>query len=696
MWKIVKTKSVFLLISVLLAVSIFISKNNGWLQTFEWMVFDTFMQVEPKESVDHRIVIVALKETDIKKLKQYPVSDRNLATVLTKIKQQKPRIIGLDIFRDVAVREGQEDLAQVFKSTPNLIGIQKVGLNDPDSSIEPHPVLKELGQVSTVDIQPDGDRKIRRTLLYPMAEGSENIPTLGLAVALRYLDKQGITYGEDSNGFLQIGGTSFPWLGKNDGGYSNMDDGSYQILINYRGAVGSFTTVSFSEVLANEVAPNLMRDRIVLVGASAESSKDLFYTPYSNNFESTPEEMAGVEIHANIASQVISTVLENRPLFKFLPEKVEYLAIICTTIFTLFLLWKSKPNNYKRKSGSFIIMSVVIVGSICSAIIYLGYFAFLKSFWLPVFFPLLCITISSLILVQYIYFDHINETNILLEQKNKQLYAKQSELEVYTFDLEEKTLALYESQSNLILALDAATTAIWDWDLRENEIFILHNCDRLLGWGDDCGRIDFNEFLTKCVCREDRQSLKEKLNRIIDDVQICQFEFRVNGLNGDNRYLEVKGKVQYEHDTGEALRMVGTLSDITLQKTRGRYFAEIESKHIVLMKNSFEVAILLDENLDFRYVSPAIDRILGYNIRDLDWKNIISYVHPEDIASFNETIEKVLEIPAGIIQFKYRHLHKDKSWRVLESVVDNCLHEPSINAFVINSRDITELLVNTD
>ena len=94
-----------------LAVSIFISKNNGWFQTFEWMAFDTFMQIQPKESIDPRIVIVALKETDIKTLKQYPVSDRNLAVVLTKIKQQKPRVIGLDIFRDVAVWEAFESVA---------------------------------------------------------------------------------------------------------------------------------------------------------------------------------------------------------------------------------------------------------------------------------------------------------------------------------------------------------------------------------------------------------------------------------------------------------------------------------------------------------------------------------------------------------------------------------------------------------
>ena len=665
------------------------------MQTFEWMVFDTFTQLRPKESIDPRIVIVALEETDIKKL-SYPVSDRNLATVLTKIKQQKPRVIGLDIFRDVPVIEGQEDLAKVFKSTPNLIGIQKEGLNDPKGAVKPHPVLKELGQVSTVDIQPDGDRKIRRILLYPMAEGSENIPTLGLAVALRYLDKQGITYGEDSNGFLQVGETSFPWLETNDGGYSNMDAGSYQILINYRGGIESFTTVSFSDVLANNVSPTLMKDRIVLVGTTAESVNDLFFTPYSKNLESTPEQMAGVEIHANIASQVISAVLENRPSFKFLPEGVEDLGIWVITISTLFLIWKIKPNNYKIKSVFFIVGSIVILGSACSAIIYLGYLAFLSNFWLPVFLPLLYIIISSSILVQYIYFDQVNITKILLEEKNNQLLIKQVELEIYNSDLEEKTLALHESQSALresqsilVLALDAATTAIWDWDLIEDEIYIIHNCNKILGWGEDSGRMKFIEFLTECVSPEDRQPLEEKVNIIINNAQTCQFEFRVNGLNEDNRYLEVKGKVEYDHDTKEALRMVGTLSNITWEKTRGMYFAGTERKYEAFLENTFEVVMLLDENLDFSFISPGIEKVLGYSIRDLDWGNIISYLHPEDITLFNKKIEEVSKLPESTVNFKCRYLHKDNSWRILESIIYNCLHEPSIKGFVINSRDGT-------
>jgi PAS domain S-box-containing protein len=209
-----------------------------------------------------------------------------------------------------------------------------------------------------------------------------------------------------------------------------------------------------------------------------------------------------------------------------------------------------------------------------------------------------------------------------------------------------------------------------------------------LGWGEDSGRMKFIEFL-ECVSPEDRQSLKEKVNTIIDNAQTCQFEFRVNGLNGDNRYLEVKGKVQYDSDTGEALKMVGTLSNITWEKTSGRYFAGTERKYKAFLKNTFEVVMHLDENLDFSFVSPGIERVLGYSIRDLDWGNIVSYIHLEDITLFNKKIEEVSKLPESTVNFKGRYLHKDNSWRILESIIYNCLHEPSIRGFVINSRDGT-------
>lgn len=684
MIKAVKEKlGIFCLLSLAIS-STFTIKEAGWLQPFEWAIFDLFFQVRPTEPVDSRIVIVALEESDIKKV-GYPVSDRTLANLLNKIKSQKPAVIGLDIYRDIPVLEGHAELVKVFKSTPNLIGIQKAGGDEP---VAPPPALKDLGQISTVDVVPDGDRKLRRVLLYPQVEGSEDIPNLGLALAYLYLEKQGITPQQGPNDFLQLKNTVFARLEEDDGGYVNTDAGSYQMLINYRGPSRSFVTVSFSDVF-NGNSPNL-QGRIVLVGANAESVKDIFFTPYSENLLTTPSFTSGVEINANIASSIIASVLDNRPLFKFVPEYLENIGILLLTSSAIVLIWSAKPNNYKRFATGFTTKAILITFCYASGIVIICYVAFLNGFWLPVFLPVSQLIVSSLVLVGYIYLAQIKQTNIVLEQKNKELCKKQVELEEQNLQLEEKTLALDESQTNLILALNAAKTAIWDWKLEKDELQILHNCSYLIGCDRDSVSIKFKDFIETYVCQADRELLVSKIDFIINDVLECRFNFRVDWGTGTLHYLSVVGKIYYDSLTGKAIRMIGVLSDVTKMIENNKKLAQSVEFEKALLTNSFEIGMLLDEELEICHVSPSIRRILGYIHHDILGEKFTDLIHLEDVSLFDDSITQILVKPATTFRLKYRFRHQDGTWRTIESIVCNYLHEPGLKAFAVNSRDITE------
>lgn len=75
----------------------------GLLQGLELAALDEFFRLRPKEPVDSRIVIVGINEPDIQKVGQWPISDAMLAKLLETLKQQKPRAIGLDLYRDLPV-----------------------------------------------------------------------------------------------------------------------------------------------------------------------------------------------------------------------------------------------------------------------------------------------------------------------------------------------------------------------------------------------------------------------------------------------------------------------------------------------------------------------------------------------------------------------------------------------------------------
>jgi CHASE2 domain-containing sensor protein len=78
-------------------------------------------------------------------------------------------------------------------------------------------------------------------------------------------------------------------------------------LIDYRGPPGTVRTVSFSDVIRGSFAPGTFRDRVVVVGASAPTLRDVHSTPVGGD-----EPMAGAEVQAN----AIWTALQGAPLRK--------------------------------------------------------------------------------------------------------------------------------------------------------------------------------------------------------------------------------------------------------------------------------------------------------------------------------------------------------------------------------------------
>ena len=406
----------------------------GWLQPLEWAALDASFRLRPLEPVDNRILIVSVEESDITRLKQWPISDGVLAKLLTQIKQQQPRAIGLDLYRNLPVEPGHAQLVKVFETTPQLIGIQKAIGDKFSSAIAPPPVLARLGQISANDVVVDGDGVVRRSILFPIADGSAALPSLGLAVATAYLKGQGITPKAASNGLMKLGATVFTPFEANDGGYVHADAGGYQTLLNFRGPAQRFPTVSVTDVLESRVAPNLMRDRIVLVGAKATSLNDVFYTPYSK-VTTTPVRTSGVELQANVASQILSSVLQYRPLIKVWPKPFEEVWIVLWASVTAGCGWHWRHAKSKRFLLK--LTAVLLLSGISVTLI--GYLSFLVGWWIPVVPPLLALLGSTVAIAGYAYVSELQELNSLLEQSVQNL-------EQALRDLQQSQLHLVQSE----------------------------------------------------------------------------------------------------------------------------------------------------------------------------------------------------------------------------------------------------------
>ncbi len=136
------------------------------------------------------------------------------------------------------------------------------------------------------------DRKIYQSLSLAMAGaalGAKNIEAgfaEGLGVGKRYAGLE----------WLKLGQQRIPV------------DKEVAALIPYRGPQGSFQYLSATDVLAHRVAPELLKNKIVLVGTTAAGLLDLRATPVQNVY-------AGVEIHANMIAGILDNNIKEYPAY---------------------------------------------------------------------------------------------------------------------------------------------------------------------------------------------------------------------------------------------------------------------------------------------------------------------------------------------------------------------------------------------
>lgn len=418
----------------------------GLFQNIEWLTLDLWFRLRPSEEKESRITVVTISESDLRQFRQWPISDSILSELITKINQQKPRTIGLDLYRDFPVEPGQEELASVFRSVPNLIGVEKaIG-----EAVSPPPILEKQQQVALADLLIDSDGKVRRGLLSIRVKSGEVKLGLATRLALMYLAEEGIELKPLSNTQKRaLGKTVFTPFQGNDGGYVRTDRGGFQILLNFRGREDSFNQVSILDVLNGKIPSDLMRDQLVLIGSAAPSLNDLFPTPYS---EAEAEYLPGVFIHANLASQIISQALDGRTSLNTVNEPLEWIWVLIWTGTGAIFTWKVLNHNslYKRD-----ILSLVRSTTVCLILpeaILLGssYLLFLSGWWLPAITAGFSLIFSSIAVSSYynqsqkklVYIDGLTQIpnrryfDLFLAEKWEQNQKKEQNLALILCDID--------------------------------------------------------------------------------------------------------------------------------------------------------------------------------------------------------------------------------------------------------------------
>ena len=319
-------------VGVAIAFAVFLAVSGltaaGLLQPLELTAYDTLLQLRPHPGwTDGRITVVRITDEDIYRIGHWPMSDDTLADILEAILRGGPRAVGLDLYRDLPVPPGTERLNALFRGAENLIGTEKFLAVD-GAMVPPPRSLAGTERIGFADLVLDRGGIVRRGLLF-LDDGERFAHSMALRVVLLYLAQEGIgpQPGEADPTHLRLGRLTLPPFEDHDGGYVQADARGYQFLLDFRGGRQPFDSYTTADLLEGRVPASALRDRVVLVGVSADSVKDIFLTPFSRGSDAATN-LPGVFIHAHATSQLLRGALEGERPLQVFPEWLEHLWLL--------------------------------------------------------------------------------------------------------------------------------------------------------------------------------------------------------------------------------------------------------------------------------------------------------------------------------------------------------------------------------
>ena len=347
---------------VILIAQILFFMDIPFIRFMELGALDLRMVSRGKVATGGETVIVTIDEKSLSELGRWPWPRTTIARLIDKLKANGAKVVGFDIvFAEPDENSSLKTIAEITREVKQ-IGIKdkklsdlierKKALADTDAALARsigraknitlgyffHTSQKDIAHLSEKDIlqqdkgiansryqmiqsktTPDDSTLIRAyaavTNLMPLSRAAENsgyfnaqpdsdgsirwsplvikfgenyYASLSLSMLLQYLDWP----------MLSLNMADFGVEGVKLGQILIPTDESGRMLINYMGPARTFPHYSVSDVFNNRLPPENLRNKIVIVGATATGIYDLRVTPFSAVYP-------GVEIHATVIDNIL-------------------------------------------------------------------------------------------------------------------------------------------------------------------------------------------------------------------------------------------------------------------------------------------------------------------------------------------------------------------------------------------------------
>ncbi len=255
---------------------------------------------------------------------------------------------------------------------------------------------------------------------------------------------------------------------------------------------------------------------------------------------------------------------------------------------------------------------------------------------------------------------------------------------------------LLRSERNLKKAQEIARFGSWVWNTTTNDMVISDTLYDILGL-DPKMSVPPMDPEQMYVHPEDRELLAHSIARAVQDNEPYSMDYRAYKYgNMEEIHLHVETELETDEDSN--LIIYGTVQDITIRKKAEKALQESEERLRFLTDNMADIIWMVNMNLGTTYVSPTIQKILGFTPEERNQQQIQDTMTPESLqrmqAGFAEELMEANKNgpdPNKSVTVEVEYYHKDGGTVWLENNMKWITNDDGIVTGILGvSRDVSK------
>jgi len=280
--------------------------------------------------------------------------------------------------------------------------------------------------------------------------------------------------------------------------------------------------------------------------------------------------------------------------------------------------------------------------------------------------------------------DELNKTRFFISMQNDVTEERRNELLLLKLEEEKiKLRAIQESEEKYSNLANSMYEILYTTDMDGNWTFLNYTWERQLGYTVE---ESLNTPIIKYLHPDDVSKNIELFAKIIQGKkEYCKHSIRYISKSGVIKWMEAFSKIHLSSEN-EVIGTTGTLRDITVEKSNRHYYE-------LLANNISDMICVFDIDKNVLYISPSVTEILGYSIDAVKGKNVLDFVHPEDVLKVSNIFNKKISVDLAyktetIIT---RFLDKEKQYKWVETSINFVFDKYAlIGTIITNSRVIDD------